>query len=124
MLYYAKIKNENTKECFVPNQIKAKNDGWEQLDLDVGYDGKFYLKGYTPQKSDEEKQKEIREIRNQYLVKYVDPYQLVIRWNTLSEEEQTIIINYRQYLLDYTKRENWWKYNPKTFEEWDNKNEF
>ena len=109
MLYYAKIKNENTKECFVPNQIKAKNDGWEQLDLDVGYDGKFYLKGYTPQKSDEEKQEEIREVRNQYLVKYVDPYQLVIRWNTT---------NYRQYLLDYTNQPNWWEKNPKTFEEW------
>ena len=68
--------------------------------------------------SDEEKQREVRTIRNQYLKDYVDPYQLVIRWNTLTQDEQNNITNYRQYLLDYTNQQNWWEENPKTFEEW------
>ena len=55
---------------------------------------------------------------NTLLLKYVDPYQLVIRWEELSEEDKLSIKNYRQYLLDYTKEENWWKQNPKTYDEW------
>lgn len=105
-------------------------DGTEDLDyfynhdynelqiVEQFYDGSWYIKGYVPTKSDEEKQREIRNIRNQYLIKYVDPYQLVIRWNTLTQDEQNNITNYRQYLLDYTNQPNWWEENPKTFEEW------
>lgn len=118
MLYYAKIINEETKECLVPNQIEAKKYLYNQYDLEIGYNGKFYLKGYAPTKSIEELQNEVRAIRNQYLIKYVDPYQLVIRWNTLTQDEQNNITNYRQYLLDYTNQPNWWEENPKTFEEW------
>lgn len=71
-----------------------------------------------PAPSKEEKQAEVRAVRNQYLVDYVDPYQLVIRWGTLTEAEQNDLINYRQYLLDYTNGEDWWKEKPLTFDEW------
>lgn len=66
----------------------------------------------------ENKQKSVRAVRNQYLETYVDPFQLVIHWGTLSEQEQTDLVNYRQYLLDYTNKENWWESLPLTFEEW------
>ena len=66
----------------------------------------------------EDKKVSVRDVRNQYIETYVDPYQLVIRWGTLTEEEQQDLINYRQYLLDYTDTEEWWETNPLTFEEW------
>ena len=66
----------------------------------------------------ENKKNSVRGIRNSYLETYVDPFQLVIRWGTLSEQEQTDLVNYRQYLLDFTNLENWWEFLPLTFEEW------
>lgn len=71
------------------------------------------------QQPTEDEQKEIvRNIRNAYLETYVDPYQLVLRWNSLSEEEQESRKEYRNYLLNYTEEEKWWEHNPLTFEEW------
>ena len=64
-------------------------------------------------------QKELmRGIRNSYLEQFVDPKQLVLIWADLSETEKEDCSNYRRYLLDYTLQENWWKQQPKTFEEW------
>lgn len=69
--------------------------------------------------ADLENQKlKVRFIRNSYLDQYVDPYQLVLRWGTLTQVEQADIKNYRQYLLDYTEQEDWWESNPMTFDEW------
>lgn len=79
-------------------------------------ENEFVLK--TDEKAIDYKKEQIRAVRNQYLEDYVDPYQLVIRWNNLSQEEQEDLSNYRQYLLDYTDQENWWEENPKTFDEW------
>jgi len=38
----------------------------------------------------------------------------------MSEDEKQVYIDYRRYLLDYTEREDWYKTNPKTLEEWSN----
>lgn len=67
-----------------------------------------------------EKQKEnVRDVRNSYLEEYVDPKQLFLVWETLSEEDKETYKTYRQYLLDYPESsEDWYKQNPKTFEEW------
>ena len=65
-----------------------------------------------------DKKEMVRGIRNKYLETYVDPYQLVIRWGDLTEEEQNDLIGYRQYLLDYTKEEEWWNRFPMDFETW------
>jgi len=66
----------------------------------------------------EVKKEQVRAVRNQYLEEYVDPYQLVIRWGSLTEQEQTDLVNYRQYLLDYTSGDSWWENNPMDFETW------
>lgn len=79
------------------------------------YNGEYILKSEIPQSKKED---DVRNIRNNYLEKYVDPYQLTLRWNSLSDEEQINIRDYRQYLLDYTETENWWKENPLTYIEW------
>lgn len=78
----------------------------------------YMLKSEIPEPPKEEKQAEVRTIRNQYLEKYVDPYQLVLRWNSLSDDEQFNIINYRDYLLNYTEEKDWWEQNPLTYDEW------
>lgn len=78
--------------------------------------------GLTSQEWDEkivnDKKTSVRAVRNQYLEEYVDPYQLVIRWGTLTEQEQQDLGGYRQYLLDYTDGECWWEENPMDFNTW------
>lgn len=72
----------------------------------------------SQQKIVEHKSSKIRAVRNSYLVKYVDPKQLFLVWNSLTDEDKAKYTSYRIYLLDYTKLPEWYEHNPKTFEEW------
>lgn len=47
MLFYSKLKDEKTREHEVINQEQAKLMGWQQNDLDVSFDGRFFEKGYA-----------------------------------------------------------------------------
>lgn len=124
MQKYAKIINEETKECSVG---LGTNDSYYQsikmtlMDVEQAYNGQWYLVGYVPQEPIEDKQKEVRAIRNNYLSKY-DFTQLVDA--PFTEQEKEKYAQYRQYLRDYTNQENWWKQNPLTFEEWSATNAF
>ena len=53
MKLYTKIINEDTKECLIINQIEAKKQGLQEMEVEFGYNGKAYLKGFAPQKSQE-----------------------------------------------------------------------
>lgn len=93
-------------------------DKIEEVDFAEMYNGVVYL-------SDEDlihaKQDFIRNIRNNYLVEYVDgAVSNPLRWADMSQELKDMYINYRQYLLDYTNTENWWEQNPLTLDEWKN----
>ena len=68
----------------------------------------------------EELQAQVRTVRNSYLEKYVDPKQLVMVWDSLSADDKKLYADYRQYLLDYTKVEEWYLNNPLTLDEWKN----
>lgn len=71
----------------------------------------------------ENKQKSVRAVREQYFAEYVDWYQeKPWKLEEMSEEEIVEIKEYREYLKDYTKEENWWEKNPLNFEEWKNAN--
>lgn len=48
MRLYAEIIDEETKECRIINQVEAEEAGWEQYDLEMDSNGKFYLEGYAP----------------------------------------------------------------------------
>lgn len=74
----------------------------------------------VPEPTAEELQAQVRAVRNSYLEKFVDPKQLVLVWDGLSEDERQLYADYRIYLLDYTELENWYLQNPKTLEEWKN----
>ena len=70
MKLYTKIINKDTKECLIINQIEAKKQGFQEMEVEFGYNGKAYLKGYVPQKSleelKEEKILELKEKREEY----------------------------------------------------------
>ena len=53
MLKYAKVTNEETKECMVglgTNIEFFKSMGMTEQDVEEAYDGKWYLVGYAPSK--------------------------------------------------------------------------
>ena len=78
-------------------------------------DGKLV---HSKDKEVEVKSEKVRAVRNSYLVKYVDPKQLFLVWNSLTDAEKADYRGYRTYLLDYTKLPEWYEHNPKTLEEW------
>lgn len=123
MLYCQEIRDGKIIN-FTQDKDIAKSLGWinevDEQDTQKAYDGQIYLKGYAPEKSVEELQDEVRVVRNSYLEKYVDPKQLILVWDNLSENDKKLYTDYRIYLLDYTKEENWYLQNPKTLEEWKN----
>lgn len=68
------------------------------------------------EKTPEEKENEIRAIRNFYLFE-TDRF-LSVPDFPITEEEKEKYRSYRKYLRDYTKEEDWYEKPPKTFEEW------
>ena len=78
-------------------------------------DGKLV---HSKDKEVEVKSEKVRKVRNSYLVKYVDPKQLFLVWNSLTDAEKANYTGYRTYLLDYTKQPEWYEHSPKTLEEW------
>ena len=121
MRLLAKISNEETKQVDVAD-LRQKDHfekiGFFEMEVEQAYDGSWYIKGYAPEKPTEQKETEVRAVRNSYLEKYVDPKQLVLVWNSLTEDEQKKYTDYRQYLLDYPETEGWYEHSPLTFEEW------
>ena len=118
---YAIIINEETKQVSVgtgTNTTFYQSIGMSEMEVEQGYDGQWYLKGYAPEKPQTVKEQEVRAIRNSYLEKYVDPKQLVLVWNSLTADEQKEYTDYRRYLLDYPETENWYEHPPKDFSTW------
>lgn len=69
----------------------------------------------------EELKENKRQERNDMLVSEVDNrISNPIRWMEFSEEEQNTLKEYRQYLLNFTEQDDWWKLHIMTFEEWNN----
>lgn len=81
-----------------------------------------YLEAVNPpEKPVEQKEAEVRAVRNQYLKQYVDDRaKSPFMWNEVPEEEKALIGEYRKYLMDYPETEGWYEHNPLTFEEWSN----
>lgn len=46
----AVLKDEKTKEYKILNQVDAELKGIAEVELEIGYNNKFYAKGYAPQK--------------------------------------------------------------------------
>ena len=77
-----------------------------------------YLEAVNPPElSDEDKQAQVRAVRNRFL-EQTDKY--MIADYPITDEEREQYKAYRAYLRDYTLEDEWWLANPKTFEEWSN----
>ena len=107
--------NEETKQVRPINQLEAERLKLPDFEVEQAWNGLLYLKGYAPSKPVEEKQKEVRAVRNAYL-EATDKYMIIDF--PIIEEARAEYKEYRQYLRDYTSQENWWETEPKTFEEW------
>lgn len=65
------------------------------------------------------KETAVKAVRDELLVTEFDPVYLnKLRWDDMSESVQQVYLDYRKYLLDYTKTLAWYEKNPLTFEEW------
>lgn len=69
MKHYAKIVNEETKECEVglgTNVEFYESLGMEEMDVEQAYNGKWYVEGYAPAKPQEEiNQERIIQLKNE-----------------------------------------------------------
>ena len=74
MQKYAKVIDENTKECEVgigTNEAYYVSLGMSLMDVEEAYNGCWYLTGYAPEEP-EPTADEIKELRKQYRRKYMD----------------------------------------------------
>ena len=97
----------------------AISQGFEEMEVELAYNGSWYVKGYAPEKPQEVKEQEVRAVRAEYFEKYVDFYQSKpLYWAELPDEEKQNIANYRKYLQNYTDSVEWYEKNPLTYNEW------
>lgn len=108
------ITGEELFPCLVFDEVVEETEHTTSDYVEVN--GEYVL--VTDDKAIEKKKDNVRSVRNSYLEQYVDPKQLFLVWESLSQDDKQMYIDYRNYLLDYTKEENWWERNPLTLEEW------
>lgn len=79
----------------------------------VHCDGQFVLT--VSDEAIEQRKKEVRTIRNQYLAQ-TDKF--VLADYPITDEERELYKKYREYLRTYPECRDWYKANPKTYDEW------
>ena len=119
MKKYARIVNEETKACEVglgTNSAFYQSVGMSEMEVEQAYDGSWYLKGYAPEKPTEQKEAEVRAVRNQYL-EQTDKF--MIADYPITSTQKTKYKQYRAYLRDYPdSSEDWFEHEPMSFDEW------
>lgn len=118
MKKFAKIENEETKFCSVGLGTDTEfyhSIGMTEQEVEQAWNGSWYLKGYAPEKPVEEKEAEVRSVRNQYL-EQTDKF--MITDYPITDDERELYKQYRTYLRTYPECQDWYKANPKTYEEW------
>lgn len=84
--------------------------------IDVIGDHRYEIKEVVIlEPTQEEKEQKVHAVRDAYLAHW-DFSQLCDA--PFTEEEKNVLAEYRQYLRDYTKTENWWEEEPATYEDW------
>lgn len=89
MLKYAKIINEETKQCEVGIGTNAdfyKSIGMTEMEVEQAYDGQWYVAGYAPEEP-APTEEEQRQKREQAYTLEVDP--ITCHITRLADEEQT-----------------------------------
>lgn len=74
MLKYAKITNEETKECEVGSGTNSefyKSIGMTEMDVEQAWDGSWYVAGYAPEKP-APTHDEVSKMREEYRKEHID----------------------------------------------------
>lgn len=107
-------KNEMTNAKYADLAVYCNQNG-----MIIDDKGDYLEAVNPPEKTIEEKQAEVRAVRNQYLKQYVDDRaKSPFMWDEVTEEEKALIGEYRKYLMDYPETEGWYETLPKDFSSW------
>lgn len=118
---YAKIINEETKQCEVgtgTNTAFYESIGMTDMDVEQGYDGAWYVKGYAPSKPMDVLAQEKRAERDNLLAQ-TDKYMLPDF--PITDEEREQYKAYRQYLRDVPEQPEFPSVELLSFEDWNKK---
>lgn len=121
MIKYAKIINQETKECQVGTGTNSKfyqSIGMVEMDVGQAANGQWYVKGYEPEiplPTIEELQADIRKKRDTMLTA-TDKYTLSDF--PITDADRELMKQYRAYLRDYTNDDNWWLVPPLDYDGW------
>ena len=102
-----------TGEFPLMNYESLEEDTEHQLSDYVHYDGEYVLTSSA--EAIEQKKSEVRDVRNQYL-EQTDKY--MITDYPITDDERELYKQYRTYLRTYPECRDWYKANPKTYDEW------
>ena len=97
--------------CLVRDSVEEDTE--HQLSDYIHCDGQFVLT--VSDEAIEQKKAQVRDVRNQYL-EQTDKYMLVDY--PITDDERELYKQYREYLRTYPKCQDWYKANPKTYDEW------
>lgn len=128
MKKYARIINEETKQCEVglgTNSAFYQSIGMSEMEVEQAYDGSWYLKGYAPEKPVEQRAAEARAERDRRIdaiLWRIERYQTQkVAGLETTETSETVeaLLLYAQYLRDFPQKDGeWWNAPILTFEEW------
>ena len=97
--------------CLVHDSVEEDTE--HQLSDYIHCDGQFVLT--VSDEAIEQRKEQVRAVRNQYL-EQTDKF--MITDYPINDEERELYRQYRTYLRTYPECQDWYKANPKTYEEW------
>ena len=97
--------------CLVYDRVEEDTE--HQLSDYIHCDGQFVLT--SSDEAIEQRKEQVRAVRNQYL-EQTDKVMLVDY--PITDDERELCRQYREYLRTYPECRDWYKSNPKTYEEW------
>ena len=97
--------------CLVHDSVEEDTE--HQLSDYIHCDGQFVLT--VSDEAIEQRKEQVRSVRNRYL-EQTDKY--MITDYPITDEERELYRQYRTYLRTYPECQDWYKANPKTYEEW------
>ena len=118
MKKFAKILDNESKLCSIGIGTDTefyRSIGMSEMEVEQAYDGQWYLKGYAPEKPTEQKEAEVRTVRNMYL-EQTDKF--LLSDYPITSTQKTKYKQYRAYLRDYTLTEDWFEHEPMSFADW------
>ena len=97
--------------CLVHDSVEEDTE--HQISDYIHCNGQFVLT--VSDEAIEQCKEQVRAVRNQYL-EQTDKY--MITDYPITDEERELYKQYREYLRTYPESQDWYKANPKTYEEW------